>query len=226
MGNTLDGERAPTQHEIILPRRAVLAAAGGVILAAGGLLLPAATVEVEAREGKADGRLGGRHGENRRGRDRGKRRDKARARQEKPAQSAGPLGTLNVACVISNKRGDYVATQMWQFTDDDIYTVVGSWTNLPPAHVTPNVSVDYVSKYAAITVETNTGHVILSTNPVLGYPTLSIAKAGMSRDGLTGVSGYILDQEFRAGQQATAPGFQVKRLDDSKTHKRFQITFV
>jgi pectin methylesterase-like acyl-CoA thioesterase len=50
----------------------------GVALAAPGLLLPETLTEVAAREGVLGGKLGGRHGPNRRGRDKGKRRDNNR----------------------------------------------------------------------------------------------------------------------------------------------------
>lgn len=49
-------------------RRVLTGAAGAFVLAASGLLLPAEPRDAEAGEGSAGGKLGGRHGANRRGR--------------------------------------------------------------------------------------------------------------------------------------------------------------
>ena len=61
-------------HETTSSRRAVLqTAVSGFALATSGLLVPEWLEEAEAREGAYGGKLGGRHGKNRRGRDRRKR---------------------------------------------------------------------------------------------------------------------------------------------------------
>ena len=66
-----------------LGRRGVLrAAAGGFVLVASGLFVPADD-EAEARDGVYGGRLGGRHGTNRRGVDKARRRKRARRRDDR-----------------------------------------------------------------------------------------------------------------------------------------------
>ena len=64
-------------------RQWVAAAGGGLALAASGLVLPGWLEEAEARDGAYGGGLGGRHGKNRRGVDKAKRRDKGERRDKK-----------------------------------------------------------------------------------------------------------------------------------------------
>lgn len=61
-------DEAETQHAGT--RRDLLAAAGGFALAASGLVLPDWLAETEARSGALGGAKGGRHGQNRKGRNR------------------------------------------------------------------------------------------------------------------------------------------------------------
>ena len=71
-GQRIEDESAGTR----LNRRTLFAAAtGGFVAGASGLFLPDWLEEAEAAEGAYGGRLGGRHGPNRRGRDQHKRRD-------------------------------------------------------------------------------------------------------------------------------------------------------
>lgn len=67
-----------------LDRRGVVrVAAGGFVLAAGGLLLPGWLDDAEARDGANGGELGGRHGKNRRGVDKARRRTLTRRRDDR-----------------------------------------------------------------------------------------------------------------------------------------------
>lgn len=68
-------------------RREMVRTASGLVLAASSLLLPHSAEIVDAREGSGNGRLGGRHGKNRRGRDQDKRRDH---RERQGNEKAGP----------------------------------------------------------------------------------------------------------------------------------------
>jgi hypothetical protein len=83
-----DDEGASATLEIPsgLSRRGLLqAAAGGMALAASGLLLSARLEDVAARPGAAGGALGGRHGKNRRGRD----KSRQQAGNWKPPRGGG-----------------------------------------------------------------------------------------------------------------------------------------
>jgi hypothetical protein len=73
-------------------RRALLGAASGFALVASGLFLPEWMEETEARKGAYGGKLGGRHGKNRRGRDKQKRRKRrhGKHRREERATGSGP----------------------------------------------------------------------------------------------------------------------------------------
>ncbi len=80
---TLDERLREEMDDRCLGRRGVLrAAAGGFVLAASGLFLPA-NDEAAAREGAHGGKLGGRHGQNRRGVDKDTRRTRARRRDDR-----------------------------------------------------------------------------------------------------------------------------------------------
>ena len=72
----LDEMVSDLRTDALVTRRAWIAASSGLLVAAGGLFLPEWLQDADAREGAYGGRLGGRHGKNRRGVDHAKRRDR------------------------------------------------------------------------------------------------------------------------------------------------------
>jgi hypothetical protein len=89
-------------------RRVLRGATGGVVLADSGLLLPYwLEDEAEAREGAYGGKLGGRHGPNRRGRDKHKRRDRGDKKANGGRDGAPPKGNgpfRATALTVINRR--------------------------------------------------------------------------------------------------------------------------
>ena len=113
-------------------RDIVRAAAGAFTLATSGLFLPEDMVETEAREGAYSGRLGGRHGKNRRGRDTRKRRSHGAKNDNRgPEPPRPPRGepTLGVLMYLRNYRSVPVEVEAWEAAFDD----QSQWSQPSPA---------------------------------------------------------------------------------------------
>lgn len=94
-------------------RRLLGAVAGGFALSASGFFLPVAEDTVAAREGAADGLLGGRRGQNRRGRER--RREPGDNKENRPRGGAPGAGgnTMTLVLVFTNETQADVSTEIW-----------------------------------------------------------------------------------------------------------------
>lgn len=209
-------------------RRALLrAAASACSLAAGGLFLSAAVAEVEARDGVLDGEHDGHRRQNRRGRDKAKQRDrrKARKRNQGP-QGAGQI--LDVLLYVHNRRGTSVTLRAWRMIDSEIiaWKPATETITLPARPATgPEPFHDFIFDVTHLAVTIDAGHVIEVGNPWLGYPWAFLATGSWGQDGWQKGT-QLLRQGFTEGESATVGGFSIQRLNDTATHKRFQLNLV
>lgn len=118
---------APTAPEdaALNRRRLLRAATGAFVLTASGLYLPAAVEDAEAREGAYGGRLGGRRGKNRRGRDRRRTHGDKKDRRDRTPPRSSPQGSeFGVRIYVLNYRSVPITVQGWVAPFND----VSSWS--------------------------------------------------------------------------------------------------
>ena len=229
-----------SEHEILVgltdatTRRALLRTSlGGFALAASGLFLLAGREKAGAREGAYGGVLGGRHGEDRRGRDKRKhdkrRADRRRRHRDRHRPDSG--GWRNVNLYIHNRRSAAVAVRQWQMigVDDAIkWGLVTDWLTIEGTSASgPEHFHDFVTDIKRFAVEINTGHVIDVANPLLQIePSLLLGVGGWTNLGWSPVGATLINKEFVEWETAKSPGFEVQRLNDTPTHKQFQVNLV
>ena len=116
-------------------RAAMRLAAGGLLLAAGGLYLPDRLETAEAREGAYGGKLGGRHGKDRRGRDQRKRRDHGNDKNKDHGKKGGAPRGNNLpywlAIDFGNETGAAFTFELYRFAGINEFKVRGP-ESLPP----------------------------------------------------------------------------------------------
>ena len=210
-------------------RRALLRAAVSAFgLAASGLFLPASLADVAAKDGVLDGKRGGRRRQNRRGRDKAKRRDRRQARKH----SRGPQGPgqiLDVLLYVHNRRSTSVSLRAWRMIDSEIiaWEPATETITLPAKPASgPEPFHDFVFDVTHLAVAIDAGHVIEVGNPFIGFPWAFLATGGWDQDGWDQNGQQLLRQGFAEGESASVAGFNVQRLNDSATHKRFQLNLV
>ncbi len=250
MGTLEDQVEAGIEQEEALNRRHLLGLAGhGFALAASGLLLPAWLQQnAEAREGAANGRLGGRRGKNQRGRDEAKRRKRAKAREKRKDQPKAPGWSL--IKYVSFRFEPTSALQDVRI--DTYYRIKGeldTWSSLKPAQTfttfasRQTYAPDRYSVAAFIQSRDTTPIFIEARNPLIGTPWVSIAHGGRIDASGNYVGGssdwginvlyryteYALDVNKRMRVSMT-PGddwaqylASVERQEDTDTHKVFTI---
>ena len=213
-------------------RRALLrAAAGAFSLAASGLFLPATLEQAEARDGVLDGKRGGRRGKNQRERNKSKRRDRRKARQRNTNKGKGPQGSgqiLDVLLYVHNRRSTSVSLRAWRMIDSEIiaWEPASETITLPAKPASgPEPFHDFVFDVAHLAVVIGADHVIEVGNPFIGYPWAFLATGGWGQDGWQ-KGQQLFRQGFAEGESATVGAFNVQRLNDSATHKRFQLNLV
>ncbi|MDQ2652446.1 MAG: hypothetical protein M3Z20_05300 [Chloroflexota bacterium] len=242
---------AGVEHEdAALNRRHLLRVAGSrFALAASGLLLPAwLSQDAAARKGSAHGKLGGRRGENRRGRDTAKRRKRAQAREKRKDQAKAPGWSL--IKYVSFRMEPTSALQDLRI--DTYYRIKGeldTWSSLKPAQTFTSFSSQQTyaperySIAAFIQARDTTPIFIEARNPMVGTPWVTIAHGGrIDANGnyVGGAANWGINVLYRYSQYAlgvnksmnvamTSGGgwpqylANVERLDDTDTHKVFSI---
>ena len=228
-----DGDAArssETEPAAFSNRRSLLrAGASGFALAASGLLLPAwLHTEAAAREGAYGGRLGGRHGKNRRGRDRNGRDRKRnrRDRDKKPDRDPprGPFddqGVRDIDFVFLNDNDvgtDPVLVTCYSYTWGT-EEVVGEETKSVRAGVGADFSTKV--KYASLYID-NERHVVWAKNPFYTEPTIGIAMTG---GGLSTAGPKAMEVGATLSLQRQASKIDVKRLGDVDNFKVFTVTY-
>jgi hypothetical protein len=196
-------------------RRAILrAATGAFALAASGLMLPMAGELPEASA--ATGVESEGQGKNRRKRQRRRRRN-AMAR------------ILDVALSIHNFRSEVIVIHAW--TDTGKYPF--PWVALGGPHALaakpqsgPESSVEFVENVDSIGVGTGDHYVINVFNPAIGYPGVQIGTGDWGALGWEPQGETLLSTGLAEGETARISGFEAKRLNDTATHKQFQVNLV
>jgi hypothetical protein len=219
-------------------------------LGASGLLLPAwlQQEDAEARKGAANGKLGGRRGKNRRGRDAAKRRKRAKARQQRKDEAKAPGWSL-----IKYVSFRFEPTSsLKDLRIDTYYRIKGeldTWSSLKPAQTFTNVSSrqtyapERYSIAALIQSRDTTPIFIEARNLLIGTPWVTIAHGGQidaNGNYVGGSSGWGINVLYRYTEYALGvnkdmrvamtPGndwaqylASVTRQEDTDTHKVFSI---
>ncbi len=211
-------------------RRALLrVAAGAFSLAASGLFLPASLEDVNAGSGALDGKRGGRRGKNHRGKKNSARRNRRKARKHGQARK-GTASLLNVAVYVHNLRATDIAAREWLVTGIDEAIRWGpktDWQTIAKKPASgPEHFIDYVADVRGLAVALNTKHTIEVGNPPIGYPWIAVRGGEWNTLGWDGTGPTLINTGLAEWESASAPGFNVQRLSDSATHKRFLVNLV
>ncbi len=209
-------------------RRALLrAGAGGFALAASGLVLPEwLHNEAEAREGAYDGKLGGRHGKNRRDRGNRTRRRHRRDRDKKPDRDPpkgiiDDEGVLNIQFIFVNNNGagsEPIGVTCYSYAWGT-NTVVGEETKSVRSETGASFTTSV--KHASLYID-HDRHVVWAKNPYWSYPTIEINMAA----GGTSIAGpQGLEVGATPSLQRGAHKIGAQRLPDDNTYKIFTVSY-
>lgn len=238
-----DEQEAPGA-EGMTRRQALGGTVGAFALAASGLFLPAGMESAEARKGRYGGKLGGRHGKNRRGRD---KRDRKKDRNKGKSSDGKALGgslIRYVGCKVASN------DSTWDDLQVDFYYrikgVLDTWSSLKFART---VSLrDAVAEYRpdrysiAVYIRASNmerGCLVEMRNDLIFPPEANVVIGGSvnpSGDYVGGSSkgwwsAYYEPLVHTIGN-ATFPNgvapvdVSVREVDQTKTHKWFQIYLV
>lgn len=238
------------QVDAAVDRRHLVRLAGSrFALAASGLLLPAWLQQDADARGTAGGKLGGRRGKNRRGRDAAMRRKRAKAREKRKDQAKAPGWSL---IKYASFRIEPTAG-LQDLRIDTYYRIKGeldTWSSLKSAQsFTSSASQqtyapERYSIAAFIQARDTTPIYIEVRNPMIGTPWVSIAHGGRidaSGNYVGGASNWGINVLYRYSQHALGvnesmnvamtPGddwaqylASVERLEDTGSHKVFSIS--
>ncbi|MFT4038581.1 MAG: hypothetical protein QM692_10405 [Thermomicrobiales bacterium] len=226
-------------------RRLLGASAGAFALAASGLFLPPGLVEeAAAREGANHGKLGGRHGKNRRGKDRKKGRSEKQSRASAGNKAPGGGLIKSVGCDVSCQDGTWS-----QLRVDFYYRIKGSgdtWSGFKFGGSDSLYGVGAIARYkpdrysiAAYIHADNLERAcfVEMLNPLIGYPYMKISLGGsIDGNGAYVHGAYAADESFGVGDRktltignATFPwgthpvDISVYRAEDTNSHKWFKL---
>ena len=133
----------------------------------------------------------------------------------------GSVGLLNVALSIHNLRGTVVSARVWiPIVHEIIEWRPKEWTTIAGNRT------DFREDERRFALELNTGHIIDVGNPILGFPRITIGTGGWSTNGWEPRGTTLIATGLAEGETARAPGFEVHRLTDTATHKRFLVYLV
>lgn len=221
-----------SEHEqVVVSRRLLLGGAtSGLVLTAAGLLLPAWVLEADAREGALGGAKGGRHGKNRRGRDKKRRHDhknnKKKGKDDAP-RGGGPLFRSTALSVINKGANPLDCTFYYQIkTGLDDYA-------LPTANGTQSVASSQSYRYdpdryrVGVLIKKVLGPADIYVdvrNVSFFYPRGGVSQ-GMNLDPHAGNFGtpLIAEQNFAESETQQNQNVVLQRLkDDSKGNMRIE----
>ena len=241
-------------EDLDLSRRCLLRGAGRrFALAASGLLLPVWVQhdDAEAREGLAGHELGGRRGENRRGRDKAKRRKRANAREKRRDAANAPGWSLIKYVSFQMQVGDSLP----DVRVNTYYRIKGEgehWSSFKAGQTFTNLAnpqtyaPERYSIAAFIQASNATPLFIEARNPLVGTPWISVTRGGRIDgngnyvDGSSrwGVGYFAYDylnepQNVNQPQRFTMSPDQdhvppvattiITRMDDTDSHKVFSL---
>lgn len=210
-------------------RRTLLGAvAGGFALAATGLLAPRWLEEAEAREGAYGGRLGGRHGQNRRGQDRSKRRDTNRNNNDAP-RGAGSSEDPHIRWITFHLYNDRTTPNQSSIIGPWVQTEKDGWGKFPNSTLANGKAATFPfrSAYRAA-LQIDGQFYIEARNYLVGTPQVVLAYGGtMTRDGYEREKGRPFVRSLAEGEetQRVMDGhrFIVKRITDSHDYIEFDV---
>ena len=164
------------------------------------------------------------------GKNRNHRRQRRKQRRQRKPQS-WPF--LYVSLFVHNQRSTPISVREWTWDDGSEYGIGfwrdQGWRALPAKPAAgPDPFFDFVRDDDEVVVELSSGHVFQASNPALGFPRMNIWVGKWSADGLDKSSTWesLLDAGFDVNERRTIAGFQVQRLPDANSHKRFQVNLV
>lgn len=225
-----DVDAVPDADPSLDRRRFLGAATGGFAMAASGLLLPAGLEDAEAREGAYDGALGGRRGQNRRGRDERKRRTHGNRKNPNRVKDL-PLPFRNTVVTVRNGLAEpapciFFAAHNTRGNDFDPFFKVIEYTVNNEDHDN-EYRFDPLELRAGVLIrELNDGKDIFCDlrNLRIGYPRGGVS-TGANLDPANGNVGtaYIPEQDFTEGEGKYNQRAVLERLkDDAKGAYRIE----
>jgi hypothetical protein len=220
-------------------RDMLIAVVAGFGLSTAGLFVPAWLEEAAAWEGADGGKLGGRRGQNRRGRDKrrnhGDRKHRQKGKDNNHAPGSSFVLLRDIAIYVHNQRPDAITVRGWELgpkkhnSPEHDYVPTTDWLTLPakPSNG-PEPFHDFVfsSAQAAVQINFSNGatHYVTAFNASWSYPHVDIGwgvwgKDGRAEGGYTQADGYLDVNETRF-----ASGILVQRIVDNDTHIQFLVT--
>jgi hypothetical protein len=133
-----------------------------------------------------------------------------------------------VLLYVHNRRSTSVSLRAWKMIDSEIiaWEPATETITLPAKPASgPEPFHDFIFDVAHLAVAIDAGHVIEVGNPWIGYPWAFLATGGWGQDGWQQGT-QLFRQGFAEGESATVAGLNVQRLNDTATHKRFQLNLV
>lgn len=191
-----------------MARRGLMLAGAGLLLGTAGLVLPGSLEETDAR-GALGGSMGGRHGQDHRGRN--KHRGKNRNDKDREPREEGIFASDGVDAFIINA------------TPSDI--VIDHGNGDPTYVIAPGARGEegrYFTYYSIFATIRNKDYSIELENPEIGRPSVTIKNL------TSGVTEF--DESLSVDQEVAGYTFKVKRLADytvqgsSQEYKQFEIT--
>jgi hypothetical protein len=220
-----------------LSRRTILTGAvAGFVMTASGVLLTVGEDEAEAREGVYDGQLGGRHGNNRRGREKRKPRDHGK-HKDKRDPNPPPRGGLlrDVAIYVHNLRNVPIEVQGWQGyptgpnPGGDWYMAFDDWAwSTLAAKPTTGMEhfKDFVANEIRLAVQIGPAHVVVVYNDWASPGgSAEILSGGWDAQHGWNPKGESLASRDKMGVDAAIEArlINVKRLHDTATHQQYLV---
>ena len=222
-------------------RGIVRVAAGAFTLAAGGLFLPEWLEEAEAREGAHDGELGGRHGNDHRGRDQRKPRDHGK-NKDRHDPNPPPRGSIlrDVAIYVHNLRNVPIQVQGWQghstgpnpggdwYMPEDLPDHHSSWewsTIAAKPATGREYFKDFVASEVRLAVQLGPAHVVIAYNDWASPGSAEILSGGWDAKHGWNPKGEVLarDDKMRVDDAIEARLIHVQRLHDTATHQQYLV---
>jgi hypothetical protein len=232
VGNSGSGATARIELGLGLGRRAVLAGAvGGFALAAGGLFVPRWLQEVDAREGAYGGRLGGRHGRNRRGRSPSQRRDNNKNENDGPRGSSGSQDGPHVRWIKFNLYNDLAIPNQSSVIEPWVRLEGSQWGKFPNSSLANGkaAAFPFRSAYQAA-LHIDSQFYVEGRNFAIGTPQVVLAHGGrMTETGYEAAQGSTLVKSLVEGEEwvrfVAGRRFAIKRITDSKDYIEFDVHY-
>ena len=227
-------------HDVIgrgetLTRRSLVAGSvAGFVLTASGLFLPDDGAGVDARDGALGGELGGRRGQNRRGRDTRQRRDRG-DRNDRRENDRPPQGWFfrNVAIYVYNYRAVPIEVEAWQQRFSNVGHVGEDWwyqqsgwgwsaIEGKPENGSTRFK-NFVGDEWNVAVRIGTDRVVNAWNDAATPPYVQILSGGWTSKGADRTAVLADGYKIWPFETIQTTGIKVQRIDDNATHIRFNV---